>query len=355
MKAVLALLLLFGAAYPIGRELRARAPEAPAANRIGMGRLMGGVLTGPFRPMLQTYLWIRADILYGQGRYDELAVLFDTMTSLYPDNDAAKEFLGWHVCFNLKNEAPSPEIAWMWSEKGLDTLADLPNAHRQLADWFLKQCGQNPVWSMRYAGKAWMDERAFRVNARVWARQRWGEDLGRFDAGLRALKGRTKFFDRLRRLSLLTYGAYDDCVRTGRSDKFAPAAALARRIAGELDIEGMPAPEGWKRLLEERAEFFLQIEAGRPSPELIAMGEYLVAMALWGIGAHRKDPELLRAALETARLFAKREVDLAVEAAEEIGDREPKLPDYSAELSGIAAWIAYVDDRQKRRPPLPFD
>ncbi len=331
MKAVLALVLLFGAAYPIERALRARMPEAPAANRIGMGRLMGGVLTGPFRPMLQTYLWIRADILYGQGRYDELAVLFDTMTSLYPDNDAAREFLGWHLCFNLKNEAPSPEVAWMWSERGLDTLADLPNAHRQLADWFLKQCGHNPVFSMRYAGEAWRTERALRERARTWAKKRWGEDLERFDAGLRALRGRTKFFDRLRRLSLLTYGAYDDCVRTGRSDKFAPAAALARRLAGELDIDGIPAPEGWKRILEDRAAFFLQIEAGRPSPELIAMGEYPVAMALWGIGAHRKDPVLLRKAQQTLGV------------------------DYSAELSGIAAWIAYVDDPQKQIPPLPFD
>ena len=66
MKAGILLAALIAGAYPVECELRARTPEAPAANRIGMGRLMGGVLTGPFRPMLQTYLWIRADILYGQ-------------------------------------------------------------------------------------------------------------------------------------------------------------------------------------------------------------------------------------------------------------------------------------------------
>ncbi|MHC4819948.1 MAG: hypothetical protein ACYTF8_18055, partial [Planctomycetota bacterium] len=110
------LALLLALAHPVESMLRADAPPAPASQRIGAGRLLGSVLTGPFRPLLLTYLWIRSDILYGEARHDELHQLFRMIVSLYPNNERAREFLGWFLAFNLKSEAPTDALGWKWAE-----------------------------------------------------------------------------------------------------------------------------------------------------------------------------------------------------------------------------------------------
>lgn len=329
--------VLLAASVPVERSLRAAAAPTAEAKGIGVGRLLGSVLTGPLRPVLQTYLWIRADILYGQGRFDETAVTFRTMVQLYPNNEAAREFTGWHLAFNLKNEAPNPAAAWVWSRDGLDVLANA-GAARTMADWFLKQCGQDPLLLLRYAGPAWEAERAMRARATAWGERRWGKRLARFDLGLEALAGRTKFYDQIRRMPLLTHGLVDDCVRLGRSDKFREARELAVWMQDQLNIPGFPPPVGWKEEFEERAWIFSELEARRVTPKLIELGSYPVAAALWGLGAHGKEERLLLAA------------DLAMQAFE----RRSGV-DTSLERARIARWRAFVRGTESARPPLPFD
>ena len=71
-RAVALLILLLLAAPPIANRLRADLPAAPDTSRLGLGPVLGGVLTGAFRPLLMNYLYIRADILAGQGRFDAM-------------------------------------------------------------------------------------------------------------------------------------------------------------------------------------------------------------------------------------------------------------------------------------------
>jgi hypothetical protein len=334
---VIACVALVAVSWLCERSLRADEPQRPEAQRIGMGRLMGGVLTGPFRPMLQTYVWIRSDILYGQGRYDEARAMFRTMATLYPDNLAARRYLGWQLAFNFKNETPDGEVAWVWSRDGLDMLYDAGDA-RTLADWFLKQCGQNPLQTLRYTGPAWRSERAFRKRAAAWGARRYGAELERFDLGLKTIEGRTKFYDQLRRMGLLTYGLYDDCVRKGTSDKFDDAKALAAWMSTQLQVQGLPPPPEWKEWYETRAWIFGELKARRASARLIDLARYPVAMALFGLGAHGGDVELLKAA------------GLSIQGFEQQTDA-----DCAKERALIGAWIQHVQDPSLPRPPLPFD
>ena len=74
---------------------------------------------GDVVPMLMNYLYLRADILAGQGRLDEQVTLFRSMVQLYPNNAEARGFLGWWLAFNAKREAPRPDLGWRWAAEVL--------------------------------------------------------------------------------------------------------------------------------------------------------------------------------------------------------------------------------------------
>jgi hypothetical protein len=335
---VLLFLVLAAAAQPLAGRLRAAAPPVPSANRIGVGRLLGSVLTGSFRPVLLAYLWLRGDILYGQGRHDELSVLYRTMTALYPGNARAREFLGWHLAFNLKNEAWTPELGWAWAREGLDILAQDPDARRTLADWCLKQCGQNPLWILRYAGKGWERERYWRTRLRAWAVERFGRDLDRFDLGLFLLEGREHFYDRLRRANLAAFATYEDWLRTGDSERAEQAALLFDDLATEVGEETAPEIAALADYYRAEARILRELDSRRIRTSLLESGRYEVSMALLGIGAHGRDEGALRASLVALDAF----------------DAEMGL-DCDEERELIRAWIAYVRAPGGDPPPLPFD
>lgn len=330
-RAVAALLVvaLLAAAYPMEARLRAESPLAPAARRIGVGRLLGGVLTGAFRPLLLNYLWLRADILYGQGRVDELHVLYRTMVTLYPNNERAREFLGWLLAYNLRQEAPTPALAWRWAEEGVGILLGVPRGHRIVAEWFLKQCGQNALDLLRYAGPEWEREKAFRARARAWGERRFGRSLGRFELGLAVLEGRTALFDEATRARLLEAQVLDDWMRAGKSPHLSEAVAVHRRLAGPAGFADFPP-----LALEyaRRARRLEELSRGEVTEELRAAGDYRFAAAWWALGAHRRDAALLHAALAALD------------------------PVFAEEREAVQAWIAYVEGgAQGPRPPLPFD
>jgi hypothetical protein len=328
--AVVALLLV---ADPLESRLRSEAPPAPPANRIGVGRLMGGVLSGAFRPLLLNYLWIRGDILYGEGRFDELHVLYRTMVALYPRNERAREFLGWNLAFNFKNEAPAdaPEVAWRWARAGLDILADLDGAPLPVADWMLKQCGQNPLSQLRYAGPAWEAEKRLRARVRAWAAARYGVELDRFEIGLKVLEGRHGFADELRRCNLLAAAVYDDWMRTGTSPRLAEAVAASRAMAKRM----ADAPQ-LAQVFTVEADLLEAVWRGGPLQAFVGAPFYHVAAALWGLGAHRRDLALLQ---QSQAMFRRIDPDGAL---------------YPEEEALVTAWIAHVREGGPR-PRLPFD
>ena len=98
--AVAAALLV--AALALAQPVRDRlAPPAPLSSAAGAGDLAGSVLAGSFRPLLLTYLWLRGDVLYGEGRDAECYELYRLLHALYPDNERARNYLGWFLAFNL--------------------------------------------------------------------------------------------------------------------------------------------------------------------------------------------------------------------------------------------------------------
>lgn len=320
--------LLLALAHPVESMLRADAPPVPASQRIGTGRLLGSVLTGPFRPLLLTYLWIRSDILYGEGRRDEVHQLFRVIVALYPNNERAREFLGWLLAFNFKSEAPNDTLGWKWAEAGLDILMDTDAGRDTAATWILLQCGQE-FYRQRYAGPEWSREKAWRAHLRAWGMRRYGAELSRFALGLRVLEGREGFDNRQRRVALLESLAYEEFLRHGRS-QHAVNAVAALKEAG-LDTSDYPDP-GLSGHFFARARTLDALAAGR----LPRRVDYAAAVALWGIGAHARNVEHLDAARTILRgLDAKR---------------------YAEELAGIERWIRYVREPDVRpRPPLPFD
>jgi hypothetical protein len=323
------LALLLALAHPFESMLRADAPPVPSSQRIGTGRLLGSVLTGPFRPLLLTYLWIRSDILWGQGRRDELHQLYRVMVALYPNNEQAREFLGWLLAFNLKSEEENDALGWRWAEEGLNILVDTGTGRSTAADWIRKQCGQNSLYEQRYAGPAWEREKVWRARLRAWGARRYGVELSRFALGLRVLEGRDGFRDRLRRAALLETLAYEEFLRHGRAEH-AAAAVAALKEAG-LATSDYPDP-GLSAHFLARARTLDTLATGR----LPRRVDYSAAVALWGLGAHARNAEHLDAARTILRgLDAER---------------------FAEELAGIDRWIAYVGDPDARpRPPLPFD
>jgi hypothetical protein len=343
--ACVAIALLLALAHPMEARLRAEAPPAPASRRIGVGPLLGSVLTGAFRPLLRTYLWLRTDTLYGQRRFDELHQNIRTLLALYPDNYAAREFLGWNLAFNLKLEAPNRELAWRWAREGLDILVEIDRGRQTLAYWFLVQCGQNPthpVFPMRYAGDDWANEKWWRARAREWGERTWGESLSRFELGLKALEGRTGFYDAMRRTDLAICLAYDEWVRTGRCAHF---AAIERALRDYIQrVTDNPALA--QALMAEL--YLVQWIHARDLEKLSGLElTYRPAAALLGIGAldETLDTQLRMACLElAARAFEKIDKEL-----------DPEKILLRDEMEMVVLWMEHLQDPTEDRPPLPFD
>ena len=333
MKRAIALaLMLLVAAYVIGQRLRADAPPAPEASRIGVGPLVGGVLTGAFRPLLMNYLYLRADILAGQGRYDEEVTLFKTMVQLYPHNESARAFIGWWLAFNAKSEAPDPALGWRWAEPGLDILIELPDERATLSRWFLLQCGHNAIAAQRYAGKGWAEEIFFRERARRWGERHYGAIHPRFDLGLLALGEPDGFKQQSAQVRLLITGLIDDWMRAGASPKLGPALRGLEWLAEVF--KGLPGGADAPRAEAARLK---AIDDGSFELQRFPDADINDANALWALGMHKRDFGRLLAAQE---LFKQ----LSPEGA------------YLPEIKSTYAWTSWIElGQQGARPPMPFD
>ncbi|MFQ5844755.1 MAG: hypothetical protein ACE5JG_07175 [Planctomycetota bacterium] len=349
--AWLLLVLLVALSMPLAAALERELPRRSDPADLGLGRLTGGVLTGVLRPMLLSYLWIRADTLYGERRYDELRLHYRTLLRLYPRNERAREYFGWHLCFNMKGDAPSPEAAWQWAREGLDILAGTDRGKLTVALWYLLQCG--PYASQRYAGPGWEAEKRLRARAREWCRERTGRELDRFQAARHWIEERLRqrvpperrtLLDGLAsyfHATVLEKEAFEEYARDGRSATQAEARAAMERLARGAPEE-MPEVA---RILRERARLLGAVEraaAGAPPAELDRSKDTDVAAALWGIGRRllregRREEAVARLA-QAKRIFSAFGDEVLVE-----------------ERAQIDAWLAHARDPARPAPPGPFD
>jgi hypothetical protein len=326
------LLLALALAQPARDALVADAPDTPLSSAAGAEGLARNVLAGSFRPLLVSYLWLRGDVLYGEGRDEECFELYRLLHRLYPDNDRAREFLGWFLAFNLKRKAPDPALGWQWAEAGLDMLLPLPGGPSVVADWIRKQCGQNSLSLQRYAGPEWEEERVYRARLREFGVRRYEEDLSRFALGVRVLEGRGRFSDRMRRALLLRNLAYEELLRYGEAPHAEEAIAALLAIAADIDDD-----EGLRAYFEARARCLGAAAAGRVPDPLPQTDAYPVAMALFGRGTKEGDREVLSKA--EAMLLA-------------LGP-----DDFAEEIGLVRQWREHVGPpvSTAERPALPFD
>lgn len=331
-RAVALLIVLLIAANLLGNHLREQTPPAPQASRIGLGPLVGGVMTGAFRPMLMNYLYIRADILAGQGRYDEEVTLFQAMTQLYPHNERARAFIGWWLAYNAKGEVQDPALGWRWAREGLDILVEMPSERPMVAQWFMAQCGQNAFDFQRYAGREWAEERFYRERAIAWGERHFGARRFRFDLGLTTLGEPEDTLELTLQGRLLAAGLVDDWMRVGRSPKREAASAIALRMA-----------EAFEEIPELAAAYrgdvarWKAIEEGSFDPEKFPEATHHDANALWALGMHQRDVGRLR-------------------AARAVFDRLAPLHRFPEEKAAIEEWIAWIEAGSLGdRPRMPFD
>ncbi len=334
------------AARPLEHRLRADAPTRTDYEQVGLGNLVGGVMSGPFRPMFQSYLFLRANHLARQGRMDELLGHYRTLVMLYPANPKARDFLGWHLAFNLKSETRDEAMAWRWSREGLDILMGTPAGRRAVAHWCLAQCGQNavhPLAPMRYAGPAWDVEKRWRARLGAWARRRFGRELSRFEVGLAALGDADGFYDKSTRATLYEQLAYEQLIRDGRvADLPATKRALAEFGAAIRDNPGLLQTVGQNTnllLAVERGDLEAIQKFGGLDTEPRA---YRAAAALAGRALARRDATTLEAA---HRLL---------QSLDQILDKDTAL--FAPELAALRAWLTHLrGEANDAAPPLPFD
>jgi hypothetical protein len=328
--ALLALALAL--VQPARDALVADSPRTPLSSAAGAEGLAGSVLAGSFRPLLLTYLWLRGDVLYGEGRDEECFELYRVLYRLYPENERAREFVGWFLAFNLRRKAPDPALGWEWAQAGLDMLLPLPGGPTVVAEWIRRQCGQNSLSLQRYAGPEWGEERVYRARLLEFGLRRFGEELSRFALGVRVLEGRGQFSDRMRRALLLRSLAYEELLRYGEAPHAEEAIAALRSISREIEDD-----EDFKAYFEDRARCLEEAALGRVPEPLPEPDAYPVAMALLGRGANKGDVEALKNA--AALLVA-------------LGPRP-----FREEIDLVRQWLKHVEFpvAGERPPPLPFD
>ena len=87
-------------------------PPSPAAELILAG--LGG-----FRGLAAEVIWFRADRLWDEGRYGELAQLASWLTFLEPHTPEIWDYASWNLAYNVSVVMPTPADRWRWVKAGL--------------------------------------------------------------------------------------------------------------------------------------------------------------------------------------------------------------------------------------------
>jgi hypothetical protein len=110
-------LLLLGLAFALASAAeREREPAARAARGlpfVGAGSLVALDL-----------LWLRADGLYRQGRWAEMAAAWETAGRIEPRLPDSWEYRGWHLAYNVAGESVDAAERVRWVVEGVRVLRD---------------------------------------------------------------------------------------------------------------------------------------------------------------------------------------------------------------------------------------
>ena len=92
----------------VASESKGEAPEIVIATK-----LLGG-----FRGILIDILWIRAINLESEGKYFEIAQLFDLISKLEPRVPSVWSYASWNLTYNISKEVPELDQKWEWVKSG---------------------------------------------------------------------------------------------------------------------------------------------------------------------------------------------------------------------------------------------
>ena len=94
------------------RAEQAVPPPSPIAELVVAG--LGG-----FRGIAAEVIWFRADRLWDEGRYGELAQLASWLTFLEPHSAEIWSYASWNLAYNVSVVMPTPADRWRWVKAGL--------------------------------------------------------------------------------------------------------------------------------------------------------------------------------------------------------------------------------------------
>lgn len=79
-------------------------------------------LLGGFRGILIDILWLRAINLESEGKYFEIAQLFDLISKLNPRIPSVWSYASWNLAYNISKEVPELDQKWEWVKAGVHLL-----------------------------------------------------------------------------------------------------------------------------------------------------------------------------------------------------------------------------------------
>ena len=121
---------------------------------------------GGFRGLAAEVIWFRADRLWDEGRYGELAQLASWLTFLEPHTAEIWSYASWNLAYNVSVAMPTPADRWRWVRAGLRLLLDDglrlnpsdPQLYKSLSDMFRFKLGMNTDDCAAYYRKQWKEE-----------------------------------------------------------------------------------------------------------------------------------------------------------------------------------------------------
>ncbi len=133
-------------------------PPSPAAEMVVAG--LGG-----FRGLAAEAVWFRADRLWDEGRYGELAQLASWLTFLEPHTAEVWSYASWNLAYNVSVTMPNEADRWRWVKAGLRLLLDDglrlnpsdSGLYSSIANMFSLKLGANTDDAAEYYRKQWKE------------------------------------------------------------------------------------------------------------------------------------------------------------------------------------------------------
>ncbi len=141
------------------KEEHAVPPPSPVAEMMVAG--LGG-----FRGLAAEVIWFRADRLWDEGRYGELAQLASWLTFLEPHTAEIWSYAAWNLAYNVSVNMSTPADRWRWVKAGLRLLLDDglrlnptdPLLYKEISDMFRFKLGADTDSAAPYYREQWKAE-----------------------------------------------------------------------------------------------------------------------------------------------------------------------------------------------------